>query len=233
MYSGAVRDISETSEAIYGSATATVAAVDRIEPVKVYDPWKDWPVSEISHHGAFCCESSREWLLAMDFSELGGESLFTGPRWLKKLFTWGASEFPIYWCEAVKKENLDCGALAAMAYEIFRARGVKTLRAQMVQRFSKRSIEQWREHWGSAGQLQWTADDVIYHEGCAVVTRSGELKIWDSSAGWWIEPSATDGYGALLALRVSDRKLINTSSLTWRGQKLEPFVWTDIVSTSD
>jgi len=166
----------------------------------------------------------------MDFSQLGGESIYTGPRWLNNMFRWGASRFPIYWCQAVRKKHLDCGALAALAYEVLRARGVKTLRTQMAQRFSARSIEQWRTHWGSDCDLDWTSDDLIYHEGCAVFTENGELKIWDSSAGWWVNASASDGYGALLAIRISDRKLTKCEKLDWQGHGLKPFVWNALIS---
>jgi hypothetical protein len=230
MYLDAVNNISEEPQVSYGTTSAARAISRKVEPLDLFEPWRHWPISEISHHGAQCCEASREWLLAMDISELGGESVYAGPRWLKKLFSWGASEFPIYWCEAVRKDQLDCGALAALAYELFRARGVATMRVQMVQKFTERSIDQWKAHWGSDADLNWTASNVIYHEGCAIFTGSGELKIWDSSAGWWVEPSATSGYGALLALRISDRKLINHGPLEWKGLVLDPFIWTAIDS---
>ena len=226
MYLDAVSNITGAAEAASYEGTSTARAGARwAENLEIVEPWKHWPVSEISHHGAECCEASREWLLAMDFSELGGESIFTGPRWLKRLYTWGASSFPIYWCDAVRKDQLDCGALAALAYEIFRARGVKTMRVQMVQRFSERSVEQWRAHWGGDADLSWTAGDVIYHEGCAIFSGSGKLKIWDSSAGWWITAPVSNGYGSLLAVRISDSKLSGCDELIWQGHTIEPFHW--------
>jgi hypothetical protein len=42
-----------------------------------------------------CCEVTREWVTAMDFSELGGADVTTGPRWLRQRFNWGCSTFPI------------------------------------------------------------------------------------------------------------------------------------------
>ena len=229
MYLDAVSNLTSAAEAAYDSTSAATGTC-QIDSKELFEPWRQWPVSEISHHGEQCCESSREWLLAMDFSELGGESIYTGPRWLKRLYTWGASTFPIHWCEVVRKKKLDCGALAALAYEIFRARGVKTMRVQMVQRFSERSIDQWKAHWGSEADLNWTADDVIYHEGCAIFTESGELKIWDSSAGWWVTSPTTDGYGSLLAMRISDRKLMQCQELHWQGHLIKPFVWNRLSS---
>src|SRR5215212_9038375 len=143
MYLDAVNNMTEETQVVYGASSAARAISRTVKSLELFEPWRNWPISEISHHGAQCCEASREWLLAMDISELGGESIYTGPRWLKRLFSWGASEFPIYWCEAVRKSQLDCGALAALAYELFRARGVASMRVQMVQKFSERSIDQW------------------------------------------------------------------------------------------
>lgn len=133
---------------------------------EVFDRWRDWPPSEISHHGEVCCESAREWLTAMDFSELNGAALASGPRWLRARYKWGASSFPIYWCEAVERKTLDCGALAALTHEIFKSRGVTSYRVQMVQKFSADSARQWNSSWGEAGgPLNWIDGDLIYHEG--------------------------------------------------------------------
>jgi hypothetical protein len=135
-----------------------------------------------------CCEVTREWLTAMDFSELGGADVLTGPRWLRQRFNWGCSTFPIYWCEAIKRDTLDCGALAALSHEVFLSRGVKSLRVQLVQKFSKNATGQWTSNWHDGNTpLEWVHNDLIYHEGCAVVLPENQIKIWDSSAGWWID----------------------------------------------
>lgn len=191
----------------------------------VYEKWKDWHASEISHHGSMCCDIAREWVTGTDASELGGGSPFTGPRWLRQKFTWGASTFPIFWCEAVRKTTLDCGALAALAVEIFIARRVKTYRVQMVQRFSEMSTSQWFSSWNIGEPLPWTSGDLIYHEGCAIDVGDGEIKVWDASAGWWIDPKAKDGYGSLLALRISQFGLDPATSFTWGTRTVPAFEW--------
>jgi hypothetical protein len=196
----------------------------------VYETWKDWPASEISHHGKMCCEMAREWVTGNDFSELNGASVLTGPRWLRQKFIWGASSFPICWCEAVQKKMLDCGALAALACEVFRSRGVKTLRVQMVQRFSDVSTFQWANSWsdGSA-PLKWTHKDLIYHEGCAIITANKELKTWDASAGWWVDPKAKDGYGSLLAVRLSSIIPPAETHFRWGDHTLPMDQWTKLI----
>ena len=199
------------------------------ETPEVFAKWHDWHASEISHHGAMCCEIAREWLTAKDFSELGGASVLTGPRWLRQKFKWGASDFPIFWCEAVKQDTLDCGALAALASEVFKSRGVRTLRVQMVQRFSANSTAQWSSSWyDTTEQLRWMNDDLIYHEGCAIMTKENEIKIWDASAGWWIDPNSKDGYGALLAIRLSDFNLTDQDKLNWGRHNLNALQWIEI-----
>lgn len=197
--------------------------------IEVYEKWLDWQASEISHHGKMCCEIAREWIASTDFSELGGASGLTGPRWLRQRFDWGASSFPIHWCEAVRKKTLDCGALAALAAAVFTARGVKNYRAQMVQRFSEASNAQWSNSWNETNEpLRWMNDDLIYHEGCAIVVESGEIKIWDASAGWWIDPKSKDGYGALLAIRLSDFNLSPDANFVWGEHRIKSCQWTNV-----
>src|SRR6187551_1969381 len=77
--------------------------------------WENFPASSISHHGQPCCEIAREWITGMDFSQLNAGHPLTGPRWLRKLFKWGPSQWPMHWCEAVKEKTLDCGELGALS----------------------------------------------------------------------------------------------------------------------
>jgi hypothetical protein len=197
----------------------------------VYSKWADWPPSQISHHQQMCCDVAREWIVATDYSELNGASPATGPRWVRQRFPWGASSFPIYWCEAVRKEKLDCGAHAAIAYELFKARGVPVLRAQLVQRFSTISTFQWENSWNpDAGPLAWTDDDLIYHEGCAIFTGDEDVKIWDSSAGWWVDSRAVEGYGSLAAVRLTGGAEL-PRLLKWGKHRLQPDEWAQLAAS--
>lgn len=220
MYLDAVKTVNtESTGGVFANQT---------EVAEVFDKWKTWQASEISHHGKMCCEMAREWLTSTDFSETGG-SIYAGPRWLRWKFNWGASSFPIYWCEAMRKKTLDCGALGALAHEIFNVRGVTAHRAQMVQRFSEAATNQWARSWNDDSEpLPWTNRDLIYHEGCAVDFPDGTTKIWDASAGWWIDPNSKDGYGALLAIRLSGFGLAADAKLVWGKHELNAFQWTKI-----
>lgn len=199
----------------------------RLRPVSgtVFGKWQNWNASQILHHGGACCETARTWLFAMDFSELGGASRLTGPRWLRKRFEWGPTRWHIHWCEAVRQTTLDCGAQAALATAIFQRRGVICHPVQLVQRFSREATLHWTQKWTSmATPVDWINDDLIYHEGCAVVVNKNEIKIWDASAGWWIAPEQGDGYGSLLALRIvapPDAR----RPFDWGRHRIEPNHW--------
>ena len=230
MYLDAVKTINTKTNGD-GSPVIETTNFTRPTSAPVFDKWKDWHASEISHHGAMCCEIAREWLTATDYSELAsGGGITTGPRWLRQKFNWGASAFPIFWCEAVRKKTLDCGALAALAFEVFKARGVKSYRVQMVQRFSDVATKQWESSWNPGSEpLRWTQEDLIYHEGCAIdPNRDGEIKIWDSSAGWWVDPASKDGYGALLAVRLSGFNLPQDARFAWGAHTINAEQWTAV-----
>jgi hypothetical protein len=198
---------------------------------EVFEKWKNWHPSQISHHGQICCEIAREWITSTDFSELNGGNNFTGPRWLRQKFNWGASSFPIFWCEAVRKKTLDCGALAALAHEVFTVREVKSFRAQLIQKFSVTATRQWTSNWRDEGDnvpLRWIENDLIYHEGCAILSGEKEIKVWDASAGWWIDPKPGYGYGALLAIRVSSNDVQTKSGINWGMHRILPNKWQKI-----
>jgi hypothetical protein len=225
MYLDAVREnLTETT------ANGSPKTIDAFKKQAVFERWKNWHPSQISHHGTLCCEIAREWITSTDFSELNGDCIFTGPRWLRQRFDWGASTFPIYWCEAVRKKTLDCGALAALADQIFTARGVKSYRVQVVQEFSNVATAQWSSSWNPGNDpLPWINGDLIYHEGCAIETGDQKIKVWDPSAGWWIDSKPANGYGAMLAIRFSGFNLAPEASLVWGKNTIKADEWTEIV----
>ncbi len=225
MYLDAVRNIT-----IETNLNTTTKVVETSERKAVFDHWKKWQPSQISHHFKLCCEIAREWITATDFSALSGDALLTGPRWLRQKFKWGASSFPVYWCEAVRRDTLDCGALAALAHEVFTARGVRCHRVQLIQKFSSVATGQWTDNWSeNSAPLPWIKDDLIYHEGCAIETEKRKIKVWDASAGWWVDSKSADGYGALLAIRLSGSNLKPNADYAWGEQIIKPNRWKEIV----
>ena len=219
MYLDAVKPARESVEPVVSNGNGYA------KPAEVFERWKDWHPSRISHHGEMCCEIAREWVISTDYTSLGGGDVLSGPRWLRHRFKWGASAFPIHWCEAARRKTLDCGALAALAHELFTIRGVRSRRVQLVQRFSSVATAQWSCSWRDAGvPVSWIDRDLIYHEGCAVGDE--RIKVWDASAGWWIDPRTGDGYGALLAIRISAPG--EDTVFDWGEHKLDSNKWTRV-----
>jgi hypothetical protein len=188
--------------------------------------WQNFPASYMSHHGAPCCDIAREWITGMDFSQLNAGHSLTGPRWLRKLFKWGPSKWPMHWCEAVQEKTLDCGALGALSHELYVARGVRSFPAQFILEFNDVSTRHWVETWGAAGSCApWISEGLIYHEGCAVAVSENEIKLWDATATWWINPKQFGGYAGLLAVRVFDNQAETPSVFTWGEHRIPANTW--------
>lgn len=196
--------------------------------------WQDFPGSSLRHHGAACCDTAREWIVAMDQSQLSGGELLTGPRWLRKRYEWGPSPWPMHWCELVERKVIDCGAHSALAHEAFTARGLTAFRAQFVQRYDADAMAQWRTKW-SAEKVSdhWLGDEVIYHEGNALLVGEDEVKLWDASAGWWINPRQASGYGSLAAVRIfADGQWGGGDGFRWGKHRIKPNLWREIGAIS-
>ena len=202
----------------------------RAAPPLPSDRWLDFPHSAFSHHGGACCEIARQWVTAMYFAQLNGGGLTSGPRWLREKYKWGPSRWPMHWCEAVKRKTIDCGAHAALAREAFLGRGLTAYPAQLVQRCSAEASEQWEAKWtGEDVSCHWLDAERIYHEATALVVGEDELKIWDGSAGSWVDPSQGSGYGSLLAVRIcAAGPFGGGDGLRWGDRRLKPGLWNQI-----
>lgn len=212
-----------------------LAEVDRVEApqdefASFFSRWSDFPVSYLSHHGAECCEIAQSWLRAMDFAQLNGASVLCGPRWIRKRYNWGPSRWPLYWCQALKSDTIDCGAHAALAEEAFTSRGVKSHRVQIVQRYDDDAVTQWRQLWGCNGASDhWLGAGYIYHEGNALGTSDTEIKIWDGSTACWVNPRHVAGYGSVLAIRIHPGPSEATpSAFRWAGHGIKPGHWCEL-----
>lgn len=193
--------------------------------------WLDFPYSQLSHHKAACCDIARDWVLAMDFGQRSDADLSSGPRWLRQRYKWGPSPWPMHWCEAVRRKVLDCGAHAALAHAVFTGRGLVSFPAQLVQRYSETATEQWRDSWSKEEvSCHWLDGSHIYHEATALMVGNAEVKIWDSSAGSWISPRQSGGYGSLVELRIfMNGAAAPLRRLRWGERTIEPNVWNAVL----
>ena len=206
---------------VAGAAAPGTAAIER-----ALDRWREFPASVVSDHGKACCRTARAWLAAMDKSLMSSGDVHSGPRWIKQRYRWGPSSWPIYWCEALEKKVLDCGALAAVSREIFESRGVECHPTQFIQRYTRDAAVHWNSRWlaNAPDTLHWIHDDVMYHEGCAIALPGGEVRIWDPTPSWWVQPKQFEGYGAVLALRISPPAPRETL-FAWGRHRIEPGRW--------
>jgi hypothetical protein len=213
---------------VEGNQLIEVNETDLVDTRAAIEKWQHFPPSTILHHGQLCCRIAREWIFSTDYTQLNGEHPLTGPRWIRQKYTWGPSLWPISWCQAIEQKMLDCGALAAITQEVFTARGVTSYPAQFIQQYGETSARHWQKKWdGKRASTHWINEDLIYHEGCAVVVRDNEIKIWDSSAGWWVNPRQFGGYGGLVALRVCP-PAADTTELQWGRHRIVTNYWQKI-----
>ena len=198
----------------------------------VTEPWENFPYSSLSHHDSACCAIAREWVLGMDFAQLNGADLSSGPRWLRSKYKWGPSSWPMHWCEVVAQKVIDCGAHAALSREAFSARGIVAFPAQLVQRYSKDATDQWQRSWTERGaSCHWLDGEHIYHEATAVLAEKGEIKIWDGSSASWIDPGQGGrGYGSVLAIRIHSDPHLAGAGFQWGGHWIRPNLWTEIAA---
>jgi hypothetical protein len=207
----------ESLEALDDRRDALQEAIDR---------WQRFPASVISDHRDRCCRNAQEWFLAMDHSQMGAADERTGPRWIRQRHAWGPTRWPIHWCEALASKTLDCGALAALALVAFQARGVRCHTAQLIQRYTKGDGQHWCRNWeANDAEVCWIQDDLVYHEACAVVARGDEIRIWDPTASWWVNPKQFEGYGAVVALRILTSDALQTRELRWGRHRIRPNEW--------
>lgn len=192
----------------------------------VYARWECFPFTGFLHHGHRCCDAALAWLQGMDRARLYGESLYSGPRWLRSLYDWGPMQHPAYWCEALRLKTLDCGGQAAVAREVFRTRGLEVLPLQIVQQYNPDNVAHWRCGWEEKNcNAHWINDDWIYHEGCALILPDDKLKCWDASSSCWLEPEKTKGYGSIAALKVSSPGVAIAAERRWGRHRIPENQW--------
>jgi hypothetical protein len=114
-----------------------------------------------------------------------------------------------------------------VARELFSIRGLQVRPAQLVQRYTVADGAHWREQWAREdATVHWIADDLIYHEVCAVIGTGGAARIWDASTGWWVPHAQQGGYGSVVAARIEAGAGDDTdSTLQWGRHTLLPGSW--------
>lgn len=182
----------------------------------------------LTHAGEGCCLKAKAWLIAMarsyDFS-ITNDGHQGGPGWMRHVWTWGPSYWPIHWCEAVALTTIDCGLFRAFAVEIFRAKGLEAYPAQVLREQQEHSTRHWTALWDRLpNSFPWAADDFVYHEVVAVRSGGSDYcRIYDPTDGVWIDSSRTRGHNGHFAVRVESPRLLD-----WNGTQVGGFQWKEL-----
>ena len=183
--------------------------------------------STISDHGKPCCRGGRAWLRGVDASSSYRDAHWHPPTWLRKEYEWGPVQWPIHWCSVPHMEKLDCGALAAVAVELYRLRGLPVTPVQLALRYPHHAAEQWSRMWEREGLIaSWITGGFCYHEACGVI--EGEnLLLWDPTENRWLDPplSSNDAFASVMALKVAGPGAGMPARLHWGGTWLRSGVW--------
>jgi hypothetical protein len=178
--------------------------------------------SVISDHGERCCEAARAWVHARDRAHQDG----TGqpPSWLKRVWKWGPNPWPLYWCDVVRRDSLDCGGLAALTRQLMERASIPHLAVQLLQRYELHDGEHWKRTWEREGlAATWVTHELAYHEAVAIPARD-VIEVWDPTDEAWVGPLQSYSYGGTIAVRLVSRDADGTTVL-WHGTELAVGEW--------
>lgn len=124
-----------------------------------------------------CDVAARAYILSLDVF-LRRRSV-DPPTWLRKMFEWGPVKRPVSWCDVPKARKADCGLLAALAREVYKARGVEAFQAQLIVKYPEHAVEHWVKIWRNKGaEPDWIWGNFVYHE-VVVVKRGRVVEVYD------------------------------------------------------
>ena len=210
---------------VVDNQSVQIEAITNIDLNAALMQWRHSSPSLIAHHGKACCATAREWLFSTDHSQLNGEHKLMGPRWVRRKYKWGPSQWPMTWCHVVEQDSLDCGALAAISREVFTVRGVDCHSVQLIQQYSEETTSHWSAKWSThPSSTHWIQGALIYHEACGVQVRADEIRIWDPSAACWVNPNQFGGYGSILALRLTT-DTVGVQRFSWGHHEITSKEW--------
>jgi hypothetical protein len=189
---------------------------------------EDQPVSRLSDHGAPCCATARAWYLAM--ARAAARSGGPEPRWTLECWRWGPVVWPLAWCQAIQRSDLDCGALAHLVAEAFRQDGRDVVRVQILRRESAERCEHWAARWAAVpGAPAWIWGGIVYHEEVGVVDGAA-VRLWNPTQGAWHE-SSHGGATAFRLLRDEDSTTEMPVLLHWGPHALSVGRWVRLRAT--
>jgi hypothetical protein len=164
-------------------------------------------------------------LLGLDGSWHRGRGRDAPPAWIAERWNWGATVWPLHWCDIPDAETLDCGALAALCRALWSSRCEGILPVQLVQRYAAHDTIHWVATW-KRDQVEtgWIDGDLAYHE-IVGWERDGCLELWDSTDTAWLRPTAPGSYGCAVSLRAGSE---GGRAMRWESHHLTAGCWTPL-----
>lgn len=187
--------------------------------------------STISDHGKLCCRRARAWLRGIDSSKSYRDGHWHPPSWLRIEYEWGPVAWPIHWCSIPEMAKLDCGALSAVAVEIYRLRGFPVTAIQLALRYPKHAAVQWSRMWEQESMsAAWIHGEFCYHEACGVI-EGQTVQVWDPTENRWLVPpsSPNNTFASVVAIKVAEPEGSDQAILTWGGLRLRSGLWQSLV----
>jgi hypothetical protein len=191
--------------------------------------------STIRDHGKLCCQRARAWLRVVDSSNSYRDGQWHPPTWLRVEYEWGPVPWPIHWCSIPEMDKLDCGALAAVAGELYRLRGYPVSAIQLALRYPSYAAEQWTHMWEREGMsTAWIHGAYCYHEACGVI-RGQAIQVWDPTENRWLSPpdSPYNTFASVVAIKIAEPRVGKNCILAWEGLQLRPRVWQSLVFNAE
>lgn len=190
------------------------------------------PASHLADHGHHCCRKARAWLHATARAMACLDGVM--PRWIRERWDWGPHEWPLSWCQIIEREEIDCGAFAALTREALLAIGCRRAAVQLIERFDTSTVENWSARWDGESCTSWLFGRVCFHEAVGLVCPSESspqrtaLRVWDPVDTCWVEDRQAEGYGSVAACRILPTEAAKGDlpvEYDWRGHVLEVGCW--------
>ncbi len=168
----------------------------------------------LADHRADCCRLARRWLECVDSSFQRGGARAAPPGWITRHWSRGVTGRPIHWCDVAAAAELDDGAVAALARELWSRRCPGICAVQLVVR--RVAVR--------AGDGRREAAGALVHREAVGRARGGRLDVWDCAEGVWLRPPAAGHRGQALSLRFAGA----AAELRWGEHRLASGVWSAV-----
>ncbi len=183
--------------------------------------------AHLSMHSSSCCTRARSWFITMACCT-GAQDDYSSLSWIHSQWEWGPSKWPMYWCEILEREKLDCGVLADLADLALQEKGKKTIRIQLIEEYDIYVCQNWRQVFSGAGCcVDWIHGCMVYHEVTGYIVGE-DLKIWDPSDNNLVifQNNAPKQHGRVVAIRLAPSELVPSESIIlWCGLQLSVGSW--------